>query len=70
MDPTDTEAELRNLEAALDAAVEENRQMALELRRLDRVAAAAGRVAEAWREGRLTDEHVAQLERALKDLVN
>ena len=67
MDPTD---EARQLEAALDAAVEENRQMALELRRLDRVAAAAGRVAEAWREGRLTDEHVAQLERALKDLVN
>ena len=67
MDPTD---EARQLEAAPDAAVEENRQMALELRRLDRVAAAAGRVAEAWREGRLTDEHVAQLERALKDLVN
>lgn len=66
----DPEAEVRNLELALDAAVEENRTLAFELARLDQVAAAARRVAEAFREGRLTEAHVDQLERVLNDLVN
>ena len=67
MDPAE---EVRLLETALDAAVEESRQLAAEVGRLDRVASAAAAAVDAWKEGRLTQEHIDRLNRTLLDLLD
>ena len=55
---------------ALDAAAEEIRHMALELVRHDQVALSARQLVAAWKDGLLSAEHVAALERALNGLSN